>query len=937
MTGQPEEASLKESNSPDELFRQGNSLMAQNRHEEAAKCYLRLLALRPLCYEAHLNLGNTFFSRGRLQEALSHYRQAAKIFPACVEAYFNAGNTLCREENFDGAIKEYDEAIRLKPDYIAAHLGRAAAFNLAGKKREAADAYARALELEPENAVALAQRGSLLLELADFKEAERCFKRFINLNPNAPEALLRLGSAYQSQKKTKEAITALKQALILKPDFLPALNHLGNLLLHVDKVDAAISSFKRVLQIEPDHYEALNNIGNAYFAKRDPDVGVEFFNRAVELHESEAMAHWNRSLLDLLRGDYKRGWEGFEWRLKSKDRPLRNPDKPEWDGSDPAGKTILVYLEQGFGDCMQCVRYAPMLAARGAKVLLEYRDSLKRLFECLESSSIKLVHERDRTLDYDCQVAVMSLPHLFGTTLESVPNEVPYLRPPKTPNPRLILPASARPRVGFVWKGNPCQGGDRVRSGKLKYLLPLLNIPEIEFVCLQQMLTDEERSLLKQLEHVLSFPEPFADFGDTATVMEQLDLVIAVDTGVAHLAGSLGKPLWVALSQNSSWQWLLDREDSPWYPTARLFRQETLHDWPGVYAQIARALKERYAIDKLPEEIGEAEQLDLADKYLAVKNLREAEKICDRFTPSDEAYPRAARIRGLIEQKRGNWPEAARCLTEAIAVGERDDRLQYELGCAYEASGRAELALRSFVRAAEMNSGNADVWSAIGNLHLKENRLKEAEKAIARALDLAPDHQRALFLKGLIHERRSHNASALKCLKKAARAGGQDPEVELHIAQALSRSDRPLNAIKSCEAVLRLQPSSLPALLLLASQHERLGNLDEAEQALKRALGVSPGSSEPHLALARLYERRGALDNAIEYYYRTLSLDPSNAGAHFELGALLARRGHALEADISFRQALEFDPSQSQAATALAALHQAKNRQAAAGIREGAA
>ena len=349
-----------------------------------------------------------------------------------------------------------------------------------------------------------------------------------------------------------------------------------------------------MLALRPDHAEAYYNRGIALQSMLRLPEALESYRRAVALRPDYALAHWNESLCRLLMGDFEGGWREYEWRREVREFAPQYHDfpRPLWLGEqEVAGRTILLHAEQGFGDTLQFCRYASLLAARGARVILEVQPPLKSLLTRLSGPAMVLA-QGEPLPEFDLHCPLMSLPLACGTTLDTVPAAERYL----TADPERVAACSARlgntarPRVGLVWSGNPAHGNDYARSIALVDLLGSLDGAGVTFVSLQKDVRSHDRATLAARADILHCGEELRDFDDTAAWIEAMDLVISVDTSVAHLAGALGKPVWVLLPYAPDWRWLLEREDSPWYPTARLFRQPRSGDWDGVLLAVACAL-----------------------------------------------------------------------------------------------------------------------------------------------------------------------------------------------------------------------------------------------------------------------------------------------------------------------------------------------------------
>jgi Tfp pilus assembly protein PilF len=458
------------------------------------------------------------------------------------------------------AVALYDQVLLHRPGVSGVHCNRGAALAGLGKLSEAQDSYLRAIALDRGAVDAYNNLGNVLCDLGRPQDAEIALREAVKLKPECALAYSNLGTALEAQGRLAEAEAAYRQAVALDPNLADAYDNLGNLLRQLGQWQAS-------------------------------DIAL---NRAIALNPNDPQAHVNEGVLLLLTGDFDRGWTEYEWRWQAKDalRNVRHVDAPRWHGIEAiAGKTILLQSEQGFGDAIQFCRYAPLVAARGARVILDVDRPLVRLMSAIGGGTA--VVAKDEPLPaIDLHCPLMSLPLAFSTRRDTIPSRTPYLAVPEEARRAWQdrLPMNGRPRIGLAWSGRPTHNNDRNRSISLRTLLPLLDC-DASFVSLQKDVRPDDMAVLGTRLDVLHFGDQLADFADTAAVIHQLDLVISVDTAVAHLAGALGRPFWLLLPHAPEWRWLLDRNDSPWYPTARLFRQPAAGQWEPVIEQVRMALK----------------------------------------------------------------------------------------------------------------------------------------------------------------------------------------------------------------------------------------------------------------------------------------------------------------------------------------------------------
>jgi hypothetical protein len=419
-------------------------------------------------------------------------------------------------------------------------------------------------------------------------------RRRTALPPESAAIDVDFGTVLRATGQIEPAIAAFERAASLQPDLLNAHNSLAVTLHQHGRLDQAIEAYRRVLTLRPDFHEAQNNLGTALMHRGQIDDAIAVYRETLQLKPDDALTHHNLGMVLLMKGDLANGWAEYEWRTRSSELGTLAPNlaKPRWDGSDLAGRRILLHMEQGAGDTFHFARYAPLLHQRGAKVILACRPETVALMRSLDGVE-QLVTTGDPMPEFDVHCSLLSLPLHFKTTLENIPAKVPYLHadPILVNNwrPRVDR-LGGRLRVGLVWAGRPDQPNDRYRSMSLHTLAPLAQVPGITFISLQKgAAADQGRNPPKGLT-LVDWTCELNNYSDTAALIETLDLVLTVDTAVAHLAGAMGKPAWVMLAFVADWRYLLNRSDSPWYPTMRLFRQSKIGDWVTPIQQIAELL-----------------------------------------------------------------------------------------------------------------------------------------------------------------------------------------------------------------------------------------------------------------------------------------------------------------------------------------------------------
>ena len=465
------------------------------------------------------------------------------------------------------------------------------AFAALRKWTEAIAAFERALTLDPQLGLACGALAYCYEKSERFTDAIDAYTRAASLLPDSLALAFNLGNVLRTEGRLTEAETAYRRALALDPSHVLTWNNLGLSLHAQGRHDEAIACYARALEIRPEYADAINNLGSAYVAKNEIPTAIEAYRAALLLDPSQKRIRFNEGVARLLAGEWEAGWKGFEHRefppfLKA----LRGEP---WDGTAPLeGKSVLISFEQGFGDTIHFVRYAELLAQRGARVHLVVQPSLKRLLSSVAGVT-SVVAAGEPLPPYDMHCSMMSLPRALGTSLKSVPQKTPYLAAPDE-----VLAAWGKrvrgpgPRIGLAWSGNPKHHLDRWRSIPVHRLIAAFEGLPVRLFSLQKEVRPADAEALSTTQAVEYFGGDIEDFADTAALISQLDLVVSVDTSVAHLAGALAKPVWILLPFAPDFRWMLNRTDSPWYPSARLMRQPKPRDWTPILESLREAVRE---------------------------------------------------------------------------------------------------------------------------------------------------------------------------------------------------------------------------------------------------------------------------------------------------------------------------------------------------------
>jgi tetratricopeptide (TPR) repeat protein len=573
----------------------GAMLGSTGRSLEAVEAFRKAVALRPQHAESHNNLANALRAVGQKDAAIDAFRRAVQLRPGYPQAVISLAGLLGAMERESEAIDVYRKAIAAASQTPEFHCNLSRLLCEDSDLTGAISSARTAISLRESFPEAWVNLGNALIKDEQADQAMVAFERAIALRPTMAEAHFNVGAALQKQRRWDEAAAAYERAISFKADYKDALNNLGSTLMRLGRADDGLAAIQRAVALKPDDADALANLGIAFQALGRLEESVAVLRRVIASHPDHAEAHWILAVSLLLKGNLAEAWPEYEWRLR-----LKDSSKPEhakfarWHGEALDGRTIVLYAEQGFGDSIQFVRYVPLVAARGGRVLLDVPPELHGLFRKLPG--IEAITQLGQLLPrIELQCPLMSLPMVFGTAQETIPREMPYL-PVDEEKSRMwqlrIDRSMPVKHIGLVWAGRPTYQNDRNRSLALSVLSPLAKIPNVRLYSLQKGTAAAEATALADQLPLIDWTDELNDFSDTAALVSNLDLIIAVDTAVAHLAGALGRPIWVLLPFSPDYRWMLDRRDSPWYPTMKLFRQEQAGDWENVVEKLVVALRD---------------------------------------------------------------------------------------------------------------------------------------------------------------------------------------------------------------------------------------------------------------------------------------------------------------------------------------------------------
>jgi tetratricopeptide (TPR) repeat protein len=576
------------------LFRAGIALAHEGQMDLSAELLRRSLASDPKFSDAAKALGGVLLSLNRHKEAVEALEKACELSPGSAAALCDLGTAYAATGDFERAASNYTKAIVLKPDFAGAHnkLGNVQRFQ--GLLEKAALSYKRAIRAEPGQSQAWYNLGATLQMEDKFPKALEAYQQSLAIEPRNPSAENNMGLILKAQGRITEAIDAFLRAIALKPDYALAMMNLGATLQAANRPQDAVTTLEAAITLDAKSHQAHSNLGNALVALNRPADGLASYEKALELDPTSVDIRYNIGLSHLVLGDLEQGWAGYELRLETEDhRKKHTYAAPAWHRDQPtSGKTILLYAEQGLGDTLQFIRYVPVLQAMGASVILKVQSSLKVLLSGQFGEAV-VVSGDDPLPPHDFRCSLMSLPGEMSTRLETIPSKGPYLKAPaaKLELWRKVFAKAPGPKIGLVWSGNSKHQFDHIRSAPVGVFAEMTKGIPAHFFAIQKEIREADLARLPEYPWINDLSRKIQGFEDTAAIVAALDLVITVDTSVAHLAGALGAKAWVLLGFAPDWRWLLNRNDSPWYPSVRLFRQPNLGDWPSVTASVRAELQ----------------------------------------------------------------------------------------------------------------------------------------------------------------------------------------------------------------------------------------------------------------------------------------------------------------------------------------------------------
>ncbi len=580
-----------EPNNIDVLYLIGVLNYERNNYDDAMIYTLKVIKLNPSSPDAYCSLANILKAKGELDAAIEYYKKSLIFDNDNSTTHYNLGVAYQDIGNLDSALLCYKKAIDIKRDFAEAYNNLGNVHRDKDQLSEAIFCYRKAIEFKSGFAEAFNNLGAALKNQGHMEEARICYEKALQLNPDYAAAYNNLGNILRELNQYNDALICYQKALHIDPDIAEAYYSIGIIAYRSDRIDESIAYTRKALEIDPMHIDSYSNLGVALQDILKSEEAMSSYRKAISIDPNFAEAHWNLSLSLLLLGKWREGFREYEWRRYVEGILIpRNITEPVWDGTELGGKTIMILTEQGYGDAIQFIRYMPLIVTKGGIVIIECQRELAELFENVPGVS-KVVRRGDTLPPFDVHSQLLSMPYLFGTEISSIPSQIPYIKA----DTRLVSywhermrDDKAKMKIGLTWAGvNP-----KKKNFPLNLLAPIMKANDVTFYSLQKGEPAQECMNARERFRIIDWTCDIDNFAHTAALIENMDLTITADTAVAHLAGAMGKPVWTLLPYAADWRWLLGREDSPWYPTMRLFRQPALGDWESVIARVAESLAE---------------------------------------------------------------------------------------------------------------------------------------------------------------------------------------------------------------------------------------------------------------------------------------------------------------------------------------------------------
>lgn len=571
--------------------------------DKAKEKYEEILKINPKASEVYGNLGVIYKIKGDIQNAIKFYVEAIKINPKNPSVFNNLGNAFKEIKNYKMAIQAFSDAIKLNPKDFNAFNNLGIVYESMGDNNRAIAAYKEAIKVNPTHAKSINNIGVVLYKQKRYKESAQIFEIALQTDPNYNEVYSNKGAAYNKAKDYEKAIESLETAIKKMPNHSGAYTNLGNVYNKTHDYKTAAKMHEKSIALDPKGSNAYSNLGTSYKYLGLAAKSIASYKKAIELDPNFVNAHFDLATMYLAGEDFVNGWKEYEWRFKKEEmipHIIKHKDifsKPMFTGTeDIKGKTLLLHSEQGYGDSIQFIRFAPTLKEKfGCKIAVKCREGLKELFQTMPELDL-VVDRSEDTPEFDYQLSIMSMPFVLGMkSINDLPKQMPYLK--STPDKSLeIKKEKGKIDIGICWSASVTGESYEGKVFDLKFFEPLMNNPKINLYSLQVGDGSEDIKKLGFENKIIDLTDKLTDFSKTAYLIDNLDLVISSDTAVAHLSGALNKQVWIPLQKIPDWRWTNKGETTKWYPSAKLFRQKTARVWEGVFQSVNAKLSKQYKI-----------------------------------------------------------------------------------------------------------------------------------------------------------------------------------------------------------------------------------------------------------------------------------------------------------------------------------------------------
>lgn len=806
--------------------------------------------------------------QGDHARAEAAYRSILAVVPQHLDTAHNLAVLLGDQQRYGDALMLWQAVLAAAPGNVDAHIEIALTRIRMGDAEGAKNDLIKAANIAPADDDVWRRIASGFVLIRDFPDAVDAYTEALNCNPQEPRNYTAFASLCSHLGEYTVARELAQNATQLAPDLLWAWIELGNAQMKEGDRATAAESFRQAIRIAPEDPVGYCNLAITQMEEMDLEAASVSLDQALALDPEHPLSRWNRALVRLTLGRLREAWPDYEYRRQANIQGvIFRPTTPQWRGEPLAGKRILLLCEQGLGDSIQFIRYARMVKERGAWVAVRIQAPLKPLFRGLPEIDL-LIDETEAVPETDLHCHLLSLPLAFHTGLDDIPAQAPYLHPPEDAQQRwqaklAVLPS---PRVGLVWAGGKRQHMadavllDKRRSLQLEQLLPLAAIPGIEFVSLQKDAAAAQVAELADRWSIHDYSADLADFAETAALIQQVDLVISVDTAVAHLAGALGKPIWLLNRWDTDWRWLLNREDSPWYPSLRQFRQPRPDDWEGAISALASALRQ-WSVDSKPG------PRNPADRVATL--LRQGEQ---QFKSGD----------AVAAEK--SFAEAARLAPDAWQI-------HFNLGMCRDRLGQRESAFKAYEAAHRLAPDNVP---CLTNLAVNAFNLGKPELALQltlRQVELEPTNAFAYDNLGQIFRHLGQYEAAELSLQNALLLAPSAPTIHNNLGLVLMDQNKQEAAESAFRAALQHDPEHVDAFTNLSCVYQALGRIDDALALYRKAVELAPGSGVTWTNLGNALKAMGQYDEALEAQRRAVELAPAYPLAHWNYGISLLTMG----------------------------------------------